>query len=227
MKQLIASTVLVVCAAVVHAGPGLTMFDNRTDFDANTSGQQIEDFEAEALGLFDMPTNFNSGLASDMTSGFVSSSIEAGDPDGFGFQNTTDGGRKYLRLGRNIPGGIGETGSYTVSFDFGSAVRAFGFDISGFQPNGAAGGFNLSLFSGGQLVEDIFVASDQGGLDVRFFGFLSVGDFDRAHVNIPVLNGDDHVADFVAFDGVTWAVPAPASASMLGLSILCAMRRRR
>ena len=90
---------------------------------ACTTAAQIEEFEVEALGLFDMPTNFNSGLASDMTSGFVSSSIEAGDPDGFGFRTRRTGGRKYLRLGRNIPGGIGETGSYTVSFDFGSAVR--------------------------------------------------------------------------------------------------------
>lgn len=226
MNQFIAPTALAACAAFAHAGPGLTFFDNRTDFDANTGAQQIEDFEAESLGLFSMPTIFNSGLAGDLVNGSVSSMIEAGDPDNFGFENSTDGGRKYLRLGRSIPGGTDETGSFTVSFGFGGAVRAFGFDLSGFQPQFAAGGFNLSLFNGGQLVEDIFVPSDQPNSEVRFYGFLSAADFDSASVNIPVL-GSNQSADFVAFDGVTWAVPAPAPLSMLALGGLVATRRRR
>ncbi|MAO22538.1 MAG: hypothetical protein CMJ25_17460 [Phycisphaerae bacterium] len=217
---------LATTTALTNAG-GLSIYDNRADFNINTGPQTIEDFEAEQLAQIAMPSVFSSGLGANLFNGSVTSYIEAGDPDGYGFQNTTAGGRKYLRFGHNIPGAAGETGSYSVDFTFGQAVQAFGFDISGFQPQDGADGFNLTLFSNGQIVEDLFVPATQNGFDVEFFGFVADASFDTARVNIPVLNTNS-TADYVAFDEVTWStVPTPASASLLALGGLIATRRKR
>lgn len=224
-RNITALALLSACSTLTFAGT-LDQYTDRASFNLNTGAQSIEDFESEPLAQIAMPSVFDSGLSADLTSGFVSSFIEAGDPDGYGFQNATLGGRRYLRFGQNTPGTPGETGSYSVEFSFGQSVNAFGFDISGFQPTNAADGFNLSLFSNGQLIEDIFIFSDQGALDLNFYGFVSDMSFDSARVFIPVLNSNS-VADYVAFDDVTWGVPSPSSASLLALGGLIASRRRR
>jgi MYXO-CTERM domain-containing protein len=120
-----------------------------------------------------------------------------------------------------------QTGSYGVEFTFGGQVHGFGFDVSGFQPNFGAGGFNISLFLDGQMVEDFFVFSDQIFGDVRFYGFTRDGRFDTARVFVPVLNFGNNEADYLAFDDVTWSVPSPAGLSALALVGLAAARRRR
>lgn len=221
------TTAIAVALLAPTAVAGLTTTNNRAFFEASLSGLQIEDFESEALGAFAMPTIFSSGLGADFINGSVTSSIEAGDPDQYGFHNTTFNGRKYLRLGQNVPGGPPQTGSYTVDFSLMGPSAGFGFDISGFQPLNAAGGFNLTLISNGQFIEDIFVPSDQSVDEVRFFGFLSSGaTFDTVRINIPVLNLDQ-AADHVAFDDITWGVPTPSSVALLGLGGLVGARRRR
>lgn len=211
------------CSATLASG--VSIYNDRANFTIDAGSVNIETFENEALGQFAMPTVFSSGLSAALTSGAVSSLIEAGDPSGFGFQNTTDGGRNYLRMGS----GGSESGSYTTAFTTQSAVRAFGFDISGFQPTNAANGFNLTLLNNGQLIDDIFVPSDQVFNEVRFFGFIYFGiDFDEVRVNIPILNIGGDPADHVAFDDVTWGqVPAPSTAALLALTGLAASRRRR
>jgi len=213
--------------SIALAGVTLT-YDDRAAFELDAGIVQTETFEGETLGQFAMPTTFGSGLAADLTSGAVSSLIEAGDPDSYGFQNTTDGGRKYLRMG-HIPIGAGpETGSYTLAFTTQQATNAFGFDISGFQPNSAADGFNITFLNNGQVVDELFVPSDQAFDDVGFYGFFHKSAmYNEIRVNIPVLN-QGGIADFAAFDDVTWGVvPAPSTAALFALAGFTASRRRR
>jgi MYXO-CTERM domain-containing protein len=226
-------TTLAIAAATTTALAGVipgTVYDNRAEFSINTGALNLETFEDEALGDVALPTAFASGLAADFTSGSVSSIIEAGDPDDYGFLNTTAGGRKYLRFGRNIPvagaPSMPESGSYSVSFYTGAAVNAFGFDLSGFQPNDAANGFNVTLFNNGQVTADFFVASDQLFGAVEFYGFVMDESFDEFRINIPVL-GLDGAADYTAFDDIVWGVPTPGATTLLALAALTTTRRRR
>ncbi len=226
-------TALAVAASTTAALAGVipgTVYDNRNDFNNNTGALTLETFENETLGDVALPAAFASGLTADFTSGSVSSIIEAGDPDGYGFFNTTDMGRKYLRFGRNIPvagaPSIPETGSYSVSFYTASAVNAFGFDLSGFQPNDAANGFNVTLFNNGQVTADFFLPSDQLFGDVEFYGFVMDDAFNEFRINIPVL-GLEGTADYTAFDDIAWGVPTPAASTLLALAALTTTRRRR
>lgn len=227
------TTALAIAAATTTTIAGVipgTVYDNRAEFSINTGALNLETFENEDLGDVALPTSFTSGLAADFTSGSVSSLIEAGDPDQFGFLNTTAGGRKYLRFGQNIdiPGAPSEpeTGSYSVSFSTGTAVNAFGFDLSGFQPDLGANGFNVTLLNNGQITADFFLASDQMFGNVEFYGFVMDDAFTEFRINIPVigLEGD---ADYVAFDDVAWGIPTPAATTLLTLATLGASRRRR
>lgn len=226
MNKLIVIASLSSLAGFAHAD--LAQYDNRVDFDAATGAQAVEDFESEALGPFAMPTTFASGLGADIYTGAVTPLIEAGDPDGYGLLNTTDGGRKYLRLGQRQASGAPQTGSYGIEFTFDQTVRAFGFDLSGFQPLNSAGGLNISLFRDGQMVEDFFVFSDQHFGAAEFYGFSRTDGFDTARVFIPMLDSDTFDADYVAFDGVTWStVPTPSSVALLTLGAFVGARRRR
>jgi len=204
-----------------------TTYTDRALYTLDAGLSQVENFESEDLGQFAMPTTFSSGLSADLFNGSVSSLIEAGDPDEYGFQNTTDDGRKYLRMGQRPIGGADETGSYTIQFTTDSAVNSFGFNISGFQPGVGANGFNLTLMNDAQIVDDLFIPSDLSATEVGFFGFINAqGDFNTIRINIPVIS--NQTADYVAFDDVTWAtIPAPSTASLLALTTLLATRRRR
>jgi len=213
-------------ASVALAGiPGVDLYDSRASFEADAGALSLEDFTSETLGDLALPTTLDSGLGVGLTSGAVSSYIGAGDPDGFGFFNTL-GIRNYLAFGQDIPGAGAETGSYTVEFSFASVQNAFGFDLSGFQPNSAANGFNVTTLNGGQTVDDFFVPSDQVFDTVEFYGFIADSAFDAFRVNIPVL-GTEGDADYVAFDGVVWGVPTPGTAAILALAGLGAARPRR
>lgn len=223
---------LTVLSSTALAGliPGTT-YDNRADFNNDTGALSLEDFESESLGDLTLPNSFDSGLSLDLTSGDVSVLIEAGDPDLNNFHNTTDGGRNYLRFGRNIeiPGApiVPETGSYTAAFSFANSVNAFGFDLSGFLPLFAADGFNVTTLNNGQIIDDFFHPSDQV-ISPEFYGFIMENAFDEFRINIPVLNFPDFDADYVAFDDVAWgAVPSPSAISILGLAGIAASRRRR
>ncbi len=211
---------------------GVDLYDNRTDFNTDAGALNLEDFESEDLGGLMLPAAFDSGLNAEITSGAVSASIEAGDPDFYGFTNTTDGGRKYLRFGQDnpVPGApdMPETGSYSASFSFAGLNRAFGFDLSGFQPESAANGFNVTTLNDGQIMADFFFPTEDQFGQVEFYGFIFDDAFDEIRINIPVLDSQDFTADYVAFDDVAWgAVPSPSALSILGLAGIAATRRRR
>jgi len=219
---------LALTTTLASAG-GFTMYDDHAVFSMNTGALSIENFESEQLGDLALPTGFDSGLGLSMGSGAVSSYIGAGDPDNFGFENTTAMGRNYLAFGRNVmvPGApdMPQTGSYTAVFSLGESVNAFGFNLSGAEFAFAAMGLNVTTFSNGQIRDDFFFASDQF-FGVDFYGMITDDSFDTISINIPVLTGG--TADYVAFDDVTWgAVPAPSTPALLALGGLGATRRRR
>jgi hypothetical protein len=223
-----ATGALALIASLANAG-NYTTYTDRNTFNAGSGALTIETFESETIGDIALPTVLDSGLGVAMTSGSVSSYIDAGDTFGYGFENTTFEGRKYLAFGRNItvPGApdMPETGSYTVEYSFAESVNAFGFDLSGPEFIFAANGFNVTTFSNGQLTDDFFFPTDQF-FSVQFYGMVTELDFDAVRINIPVL-GSNGTADYVAFDDVTWGVPTPSALSMLALGGLISTRRRR
>ncbi len=215
------TTALFAAAFAAPAALGaVDFYDSRAAFDAVITSQAIETFESESTGDLTPPTLFDSGLTVGLTSGAVSNYIATSSP--YGFENTTAGGENFLAFGRNPAAGGTETGSYTVQFTFGASVTGFGFDLSGFES--PADGFNVTILNGGQIVDDFFQPSDQL-FGVRFYGFVSDVSFDEFRVNVPVLTGG--TADYVAFDDVTWGVPTPGTAALLGLGAIAGVRRRR
>lgn len=227
MRNTTSVLAITLAASIAHAG-GITTYTDRAGFNADTGSLTIEGFESEALGELALPTVFDSGLGVAMPSGSVSSYIGADDIHSF--QNTTVMGRNYLAFGRtvHIPGApsMPQTGSYSAEFSFESAVNAFGFDLSGAEFPDGANGFNVTTYNNGQIRDDFFFASDQI-FTVEFYGIISGDSFDAIRINISVI-GLNGIADYVAFDEVTWGVvPAPSAASLLALGGLIASRRRR
>ncbi|MCA9275060.1 MAG: hypothetical protein KDA29_03460 [Phycisphaerales bacterium] len=221
-------TTLALSAPAVLAG-GYSTYTDRNSFEMNTGALSIEDFESEPLGNFAPPTLLDSGLGIALPVGSVDSYIGAGNPDNFGFENTTLNGRNYLAFGRNIPVAgapdMPQTGAYSAEFSFGGQVNAFGFDLSGAEFLVSAIGFNVSTFNNGQLIDDFFFPSDQL-FSTRFYGIVTGDAFDSIRINLPVI-GNTGVADYVAFDDVSWGVPSPSAMSLLALGGLAAARRRR
>ena len=225
MQKMIAATLLGSAGA---ASAAIDTFENRTDWLTALGGPATtETFEDETLGEIASPTAFATGLSGGVgTSTFIS--IEAGDPDEFGFQNTTFEGRNYLRYGQP-----GDTGNIAPVFTVPEDVFGLGFDISGWQPLQSAGGpgvggMNISLRNDGFVVDEIFFFSDGSPLPL-FIGVLSDESFDEVRLNITQLTDIDGgaIADYVAFDEVAFGVPAPGAAVLLGLGGLSAARRRR
>lgn len=219
---------LALSAPAVLAG-GYSTYTDRNSFEMNTGALSIEDFEFEPLGNFAPPTLLDSGLGIALPVGSVDSYIGAGDPNNFGFENTTLGGRNYLAFGRNIPVAgapdMPQTGAYSVEFSFGGQVNAFGFDLSGTEFPFGVDGFSVTILDNGQIVDDFFWSSDQI-FDPRFYGMVTDDAFDAIRINISII-GVSGVADYVAFDDVSWGVPSPSAMSLLALGGLAAARRRR
>lgn len=228
MNTISTAAALALTTTLANAG-GFSTYDDRAVFSMDAGALTVEDFESELLGDLALPIGFDSGLGLAMPVGAVSSYIGAGDPDSFGFENTTAGGRNYLAFGRNdmVPGApdMPQTGSYSAEFTFGGAINAFGFDLSGAEFQFAAMGFNVTTFSNGQIRDDFFFPSNQL-FGVQFYGLITSDAFDTIRINIPVL-GNAGTADYVAFDDVSWAVPTPSSAALLAMGGLVASRRRR
>lgn len=221
----VAAAAAAVLCAPAFANP--TGFDDRGVWQAAAGGGVvIETFENEPLGALGNPTTLISGLGVGRFNGSAGISIEAGDPDSFGLENTTFNGRKYLRYGES-----GDTGSYTAQFLLPEDVTAWGADVSGWQPFDAGGGAgqggaNITLLLEGQIVHDFFYQSD-ADLAVTFVGFVSDQAFDEVRFGVMVLPSDG-IADYAAFDQVSWAaVPAPGSVALVGGAGVLALRRRR
>lgn len=206
-------------------------FDSRAAWLASAGGPvQVEDFEGrDAFGPLGPLTAFDSGLELGLSGAAVDNAgVEAGDPNGFGLQNTTVGGSQYARFGGDF--GV-PFGDYTLQFLLPETVGAFGFDISDWEPGRISDGpqgANVELYNDDALVFGFFLPStlnDDGGLS--FIGFTtSVFFFDEVRLTI----ADDPVSgiDVVGIDEVSWVVPTPGAAVVIGAaSLVSASRRRR
>lgn len=228
------SSMLIIAAMSGGAFAQTTLFDDRGLWTAAAGAPiAIETFESAVSGFLTPPTTFGSGLTAGLASGNVRMLIEAGDPDNVGFVNTTPAGANYLRYSISDPDDF-DTGTYTVRFDVPELTTAFGFDISSWAPLVAAdgtlgqGGTTITLFDGQQIVDEFFLQSDNAG-DLLFLGLTNMAGFDQVRMSIAVFPplGGISQSDDIAFDDVSWAVPAPTSAAIFGLGGLFAARRRR
>ncbi len=224
MSTLVAASIAPAALAGVVNG---TLYTNQAEFNANTGATSIEDFESANGANIGLIEGIDSGLAMQLTEGDVSTMIESGDPENYGFRNTTLGGSNYLRFGQYMPGVGAQTGDYTASFSFDSSVNAFGFNLSGFQPFLGQGGFNVTTIEDGQVVEEFFIEASQPYNQARFYGFVMDSAFDEIQITIPALTNATQIADYAAIDDVVWGVPTPGATSLLAIAALGATRRRR
>lgn len=224
MKVVFAGAAVVV-TSVGSAHAGITVFQDRALFNAaagNIVG--LEDFESEAVGQTPLPRVFDSGLGFDIVSGTVPAFIQDVPPL-FGLANTTPGGENFLQTSANFV-----SGSYSVEFDTGGEMTAFGFDITGWQPSQSTGGLSFTIFNGNQIVLDDFVAFNGDDFEATFWGWVAdPGEvFTSVRVSIPQIFDISFGAqsDVVGFDQVVW-VPSPGVVMPLAGGMLLAARRRR
>ncbi|MEM1184540.1 MAG: hypothetical protein AAGI53_06010 [Planctomycetota bacterium] len=223
----------VVAGVAACAGASVTFYDSRADWQASVSDPIVtEGFEGrEGIPALGSPSVFDSGLRVAELTDDVTGRVEAqdGQNPGNNLFNTTQGGSQFLRFGV-----FDEFGTYTVSFKTPTLSNAFGYDISDWEPGATGGGKAIGLFRDGQLVFDTFFASDQGNglvdLPPIFVGLTSDIAFDEVQIVIPSFStlgpaNEDRV-DFVAFDEVSFTVPAPAASGVFVLAGIAARRRR-
>ena len=205
--------VFALVALCATSASALTMtFTSRAAFDAAVTPSVFETFEAEALGVVGLPATFvESGLSVD-----VSPPKTTGIYSGNGFFPHTEG-RKNL----GVSGGDGD---YTVSFTATEHLKAFGFDISGFQPgNFGSGGFGVELYSGATLFDSFFHVDGTTMFDGEFKGFVNNSGFDRINLTFSTTIG---TSDFVGFDHISMKpIPEPGTFALVGLGLAGPRRR--
>jgi len=216
-------------AQFASAGLTTTTFDDRSVWETAAGGTPVvETFESEAIGFLPQPTTLDSGLGVSVLAGIVSTSIRDGDED-LGIENTTPNGRNLLWFDEDENG----TDRYTAQFTLADDIRAFGFDLSGFQPDIGVGGTTISLLDNGSVVDQFFLPVEPNtfaGFFQGFIGLTSSEDFDEVHVQISDISLDGFpgtTSDTVGFDDVAWVVPSPGTAGVFAIAGGYAMRRRR
>jgi len=218
MKSVLA---LIVLAGVAQSASGAVVYNDRAAWSlASGAGAAQETFEGYLPGVYASPFGFISGLFAGTTNASVQMAVEAGNPNFYGFQNTTPAGAQYLRFQDG-------TGAHSVGLAvFGGGLTAMGLDLSGFQPTAnGVGGLTINLYDGAlQLISSDFYPSATD-FNAQFVGVTSAIPFAGMELVFAPVGGG--TADFVAIDDVTWVVPTPGAAALLGMGGLLAARRRR
>ncbi|MEM1186069.1 MAG: hypothetical protein AAGI53_13850 [Planctomycetota bacterium] len=205
----------------------ITLFEDRAGWHAAAGSPVLtEGFERfEDLGAVGAYSEYGTGLGVDVSSGSIFAAVEVELPI-TDMYNITPGGNQYLRFGD-----LDDTDAYTVRFSIPQATHAFGFDFSDWEAGRGAGPITGALveFSlGGQIVSGTFVESNNtaSGL-INFVGFTSDFAFDDVQISFTPFDNTNQWADGVGFDEVAFAVPAPGSVALFGLSGLALTRHRR
>lgn len=121
-----------------------------------------------------------------------------------------------------------DTGTYTAQFALGQNTNAFGFNISGWQPDAGAMGTTITLLNDGSIADEFFMPASAVTFYNGFIGVVSSLEFDEVRVLIPQIElGPDTSADTIGVDDVSWVVPAPGTGAMVALGALLGTRRRR
>ena len=215
-----------VLAYASTASAAIVTFTSRALWQAAiTSPLVTEGLEDDPVGLLASPqTLLGSGLTVDVVSGSVKAQIADCGSSSCGFWPAT-AGDNVLAFGDT-----GDTGDYTVSFTGPVPMTAFGFDISGFQPETFESfGFDAAFYLSGSPVGSFFVPSVLPSFTGTFFGFVDSASFDEVRLTFSSNSLTIPDADFVGFDEIQFApVPEPGSLLLIGTGLAgLALRRRR
>ena len=206
------SALVIVGATVGTASAQLTVFTDRASWEAALGGAAVftEDFNAQTPGIIADGSTLDTGLLQITRNG----SPNSGD----GLLEIEDGGN----FG-NLDGTIflsGETGvepHERVEFGFnGNSVFAFGGDW--FSPFSGDG---IALDIDGELV----LLDAVSGFDSGFIGVVGTSAFG----SVAIVGTPDPISfqELWSVDNISYAIPTPATAALLGLAGLYAARRKR
>ena len=214
MRRTRTGCVLTMAAAVAAGAQASVMtFDDHDLFLAASGASSLETFESETTrNILPSETMIESGLHVAVSGTGWQTQVTTQNAMSY---NTTEGGDRHLRVAFG-------TGTYALTFSHTERMYAFGFNITGFQDFPGAGGFEVDLWSDGQIVDSIFMSSP-GTFAECFHGITSVTGFDALTVRI-------HGTDAAGFDDIAvamFAVPTPGALAMLLAAGLAGGRRRR
>ncbi len=159
------------------------------------------------------------GLSPDSWTAWGVTELLAGDGNQVVGDFSTAPGQSWLGTGNSFYGNFGVFMKLDTDVD---AMSLQAWDPSG-PPSPFGGGMAVVIFDDGVEVASAFVEPAWGGIGQEWFNITADGGmvFDE----IRVLGFGFGPTTYV--DNITWnAVPAPASASLLGLCALAARRRR-
>lgn len=207
-------TLAALCAATVAtpAMAGIMVFDNRAAWEAALGGASavVEDFNSQTPGVIADGATLDTGLLQITRDGSANGGdglLEIEPGSNFGnFDGTT-----FLS---------GETGAApheNVIIEFnGQGIFAFGADwVSPFSGDGIVLNFGTYTVSLDSIT----------GFNSGFLGFVATGE-SFSSVTISGTEDDITFQELWSVDNMSYAVPAPGTLALLGLSGL-AMRRRR
>jgi len=202
----------------------VTVFTDRSSFEAALAAYSIEDFESYPTygtpdPLFNIPDGLTYLALNDFSLSASPKAIKIWDASHSGSHNTTAGGAQFLYLDTDNMGNANGTpvGSTTV-FSLYNPVDAFGFDYTGvFEPGTV---FTVTIGS------DVFNLSLNNPEDVpRFFGVIGPGSFTDVTLYTSLDSG--YGVDDVTFGT---AVPLPPALLLFGTGLMAmvggAPRRR-
>lgn len=210
MTRVIAAA-LCAAGAAVSASAQLQVFTDRGAWEAAVGvGIVTQDFDSAPIGTIGDGSTLDLGnleITRDGSANSADGDLEIADGSAFGNLN----GTTFL---------AGETGiepHEVVDFTFdGASVFAFGADF--FSPFSGDG---IALQVGNETVNIDTIA----GFDQGFFGVIATGSFST----ISIVGTTDAISfqELWSLDNLSYAVPTPGAAAVLGLGALAVVRRRR
>ena len=205
------SALMIAGGVVCAAGAQITVFTDRAAWEAAVGGAGItEDFNGQSAGIIADGSTLDTGLLQVFRDG----SPNSGD----GLLEIEDGGNFGNLDGTTfLSGETGIAPHERVDFSFnGQGGFAFGGDW--FSPFSGDG---IGLEVGGE----VFLLNQIDGFDQGFVGIVSNGTFST--VSIVGNAADESFQELWSVDNISYAVPSPATAALLGIGGLIAVRRKR